>query len=455
MLESRQQNQKARWHAFEGLNEKQLNTLYRLATPKTLKEGEILFREGKTDPTLYVVLEGEIRLVRYLEGQPETVSTIHRGAWVGEFGFASNIPRTESAFASKPARVLAIDKAVVDELDEKTQMLLFKRLCLLATLRNRDQVLREAQLTVKNRQLVKALFSARTKGKPDYIASQVVQGVIDKVPKLPAFAYTLAGKLLLEGNSLKEISETIKTDPSLVGTVMKTINSAYYGFYKKISDVHRAVVLLGFNELYRVVIGEGVRRTMPDTAYFRNLHYHSLAISTIASTLSQKGQRGSPAQVGTIGLLHDLGHVVAKLLTKQDPVLEKLIDAQHRAHMGALLLKRWNLPDVVSRSVAFQYYPEFCPPVKIPADIRINVTLLYVSHLCYGLFEGISEHDLPTLFQDDYLSLLNWGRLSLSDIARNFVLPDLIKRRHSFPLFLRELLDKHPWSSGESASPKS
>ena len=282
MLESRQQNQKARSYAFEGLGEKQLNTLYTLAISKTLEKGEVLFREGETDQTLYVVLEGEIRVVRNLQRQPETISTVHQGAWVGEFGFTSKMPRTESAFASKPSRVLAIDKAVVDALDEKTQLFFFKRLSLLASLRNRDQAVRERKLAVKNRQFIKALFSARTKGKADFIDSEMVRGVINKVPKLPAFASTLAYKLLLEGTSLKEISEMIKADPSLVGIVMKTVNSTFYGFYKKISDVHRAVVLLGLNEIYQLVMAVGVRRTMPDTPYFRNLHYHSLAISYIA-----------------------------------------------------------------------------------------------------------------------------------------------------------------------------
>jgi HD-like signal output (HDOD) protein/CRP-like cAMP-binding protein len=456
MLESRKKNEKARSSSFEGPGERELRHLYSLATTRKLQKDETLFREGDSDQTVYVVLEGEIRVARNLQQQPETISRMHPGAWVGEFGFTSKMPQSESALATKPSRVLAIDKAVVDALDEKTQLFFYKRLSLLASLRNRDQAVREKKLALKNRQFIKALFSARTKGKADFIDSEMVRGIIDKVPKLPAFASTLAYKLLLEGASLKEISEMIKADPSLVGIVMKTINSTFYGFHKKVSDVHRAVVLLGFSEIYRLVMAEGVRRTMPDTPYFRNLHYHSLAISYIASALSQKARHDNPAQVGTTGLLHDLGYIVAKLLTAQNPVLDMFIDSQHRAHMGALLLKRWNLPDIVWRSVAFQYYPEFSPPAKIPREIRINVTLLYVSHLCYELLRGLSEHDLVTPFQDDYLSLLNWGRLSVADIAEKFVLPDLIKKRLSFPQFFRELLDKHlnqtglAESSGES-----
>ena len=205
MLELGKGDQKVRSSSFEGLDEEQLNTIYRLASHRTLEKGETLFREGEADQTLYVVLEGEIRVVRNLQGQSETISVMHRGAWLGEFGFAGKMPRTETAFASKPSRVLAINKAVVDALDEKTQLPLFKRVCLLGSLRNRNHALRERELAAKNRQLIEALFSTRTKGKLDYTASQMVQSIVNRIPKLPAFASTLAYKLLLEGTDQKSV----------------------------------------------------------------------------------------------------------------------------------------------------------------------------------------------------------------------------------------------------------
>lgn len=439
-----QENHKTRSYAFEGLGDKELNTLYSLATTKMLQKDEVLFVEGDTDQNLYVVLEGEIRVVKHLHGQQtETVSTLRDGAWVGEIGFTGKMPRTASALANKPSRVLVIDKATVNALDEKTQLFLFKRLNLLASIIIGDLDTREKELAIRNRQLAEGLFSARTSGKTDYSRSEMIRSIINKVPQLPVFASTVTHKLLGGGTSLKEASELIQADPSLVGLVLKTLNSSYYGFHKKISDIHRGVVLLGLNGLYQLLIGAGVRRIMPDTPYFNNLHHHSVAISHIAFALSQNAQLDNPAQVATIGLLHDLGQVVIMLLKERNPSLDVLIDSLDRAQVGALLLKKWNLPDVVWRSVEFQFYPEFSLPKNVPADIRISVAVLCLSHLCYEFLQGYSEHDLPTVFLEQYLLLLNWKRLSVADIARKFVLPDLIKKRQSFPLFLRELLEKH------------
>jgi HD-like signal output (HDOD) protein len=351
-----------------------------------------------------VVLEGEIRVVKHMQGQQtETVSTLREGAWVGEIGFTGGMPRTASAFANKPSRVLTIDKSTLSALDEKTQLFLYKRLNFLTSMIIGDLDAREKELTIRNRQLTESLFSAHTGENTDYSRSEMIQSIINKVPQLPVFASTLTHKLLAGGTSLKEISEMIQADPSLVGLILKTLNSSYYGFYKKISDIHRGVVLLGLNGLHQLIMGAGIRRIMPDTPYFNNLHYHSVVISHIAFALSQNVQFSNPAQVATIGLLHDLGQIVIKLLRDRNPSLSMLIDSLDRAQVGALLLKRWNLPDVVWQSIEFQLYPEFSLPAKVPADIRLNVAILCVAHLCNEFLQGHTVYDLPTLFLDHYL----------------------------------------------------
>lgn len=443
MLHLKKENKKAPSYGFEGLGEKELKALYTLASTKTVQKDEALFREGDVDQILYVILEGEIRITIDLQDHTETISILRDGAWVGEFGFAGRIPRTASALANKPSRLLVIDKPTLNALDEKTQLIIFKRLSFVASIHIGDLDTREKQLAIKNKQLMKTLLSAQTSGKPDYSRSEMIHGIINKVPQLPIFASTLTHKLLAEGTSLKELSQLIKADPSLVGLVLKTLNSSYYGFYRKVSDINRAVVLLGLNGLYQLVVGAGVRRTMSDTPFFNALHHHSVAISHIAFALSQNTQLDNPAQVATIGLLHDLGHVVIELLKEQNPGLDVLIESLDQAQIGALLLKKWDLPDAVWRSVEFQCYPEFSLPTNVPIDVRLIVAIIHLSHLCYKFLEGSSESDLRPVFLDQYLSLLNWGQLSVADITRKFVVPDLDKRRLSFPMFLRELLDKH------------
>jgi len=438
------ENHSGRSYAFEGLGEKQLRNLFSLADTRTLQKNEALFLEGDADHALYVVLEGEIRVVKHVHGKKiETVSMLRAGSWAGEIGFIGGMPRTASAFANKPTKVLTIDRPTVSALDEETQLFLYKRLHFLTSMIIGDLDAREKELNHRNRQLTETLFTARSGKNTDYSRSELIRSIINKVPQLPVFANTLTHKLVRGGTSLKEISEMIQADPSLVGLVLKTLNSSYYGFQKKISDIHRGVVLLGLNGLHQLIMSTGVRRIMPNTPYFNELHHHSVAISHITFALSQNAQSSNPARLATIGLLHDLGQVVITLLRDRNPSLSILIDSLDHAQVGALLLKEWNLPDVVWQSIKFQFYPEFSLPANIPADIRLNVAVLYLAHLCNEFLQGNTSHDLPILFLDQYLVLLNWEKLSVPEITQRFVLPELIRKWQSLPQFLRELIEQH------------
>lgn len=444
------QNQRVRLSMFEGLSEKELNTLYNLATIKRLQEDEVLIKEGDTDQTVYVVLDGQIRIVKDLQGQAKEISILREGDWIGEIAFTKQIPRTASAVANEPSSVMTIDKAVLNALDEKSQVFFLKKLNDLASERisglatdEKELVDKYSQLAGKNTQLVEYICSARDRAKTDLGRSEAIQQIIKNTPRLPVFASTLASKLLKAQITPNEVAEMLKTDPSLVAVVLKTVNSSHYGFQKKVAGINHAIVLIGLNEIYQLVIAEGIRQMMPDTPTFREILSHSVAISHIAFTLSQESKVGKSMEMATIGLLHDLGHSAVQLLKEQKHDIGSLIGAIDHTYMGALLLKEWNLPDEVWQSVEFQSYPEFSPLTKIPVEVQNNVAILYLAHLCYRFFRGWTEQDMPTTFLDEYKRLLTWEKLSLADIVRKCVLPSLKDKISTFPESFRRLLNKY------------
>jgi len=435
MKKSVEKNSNDRPAQFNGLSEKEINTLYGLASIKKLQPEDILIKKGDIDLTFYVILSGKIRI-----GKGGRL--LHPGDWVGGIDFVRQVPFTASAIAAEPSSVMAVNGKTLDALEAKTQLFFFKHLNNLVIEEISRLEEREKKLADKNIKLMKDIYRERTKCIADLQQSEIIQNILKKVPKLPVFATTLANDLMGDRISSKEVSEQITKDPSLVGIVLKTINSAYYGFQKKISDIHHATVLLGFNQLYQLVLAEGVRRTMPDIPSFHELHSHCVAMSHISFALSQETRIGKPVQLATIGLMHNLGQIVILLLKKQNPKLAMYIDSIDRAQIGGLLLKSWNLPDVVWKSIEFQFFPEFSLPNNIPEEIRNNVTVLYISHLCYEIYQGKSEKELPTTFLDEYKRLLSLQKYSLVDIANKHVLPNLDKNVKSLPLPLRQLIEK-------------
>jgi HD-like signal output (HDOD) protein/CRP-like cAMP-binding protein len=423
--------------AFSELSEKELIELSSREKIDKLETGEILIKKDDPDQMAFVILDGKIRIVQGPKTHQKSVAVFSKGDWIEAVALARSPLRMTSVIAAEPTRIMALDKTTIDSLNDKTQLSVYKRLAHLSAERVRRLKKSENNLVAKNMQLKEDIFNHRSPLKTDFHQSEMIKGIIKKVPRLPAFATTLSTQLYT-----KELVDQIKRDPALVAIVLKTINSAFYSFQKKIADIHHAVVLLGFEQIYQVVIAEGIRRTMPNTPKFKTLHLHSEIISHIAFMLSLESRHGHPAEIASFGLLHEIGQIVIQLLEDQNPRLAALIEVLDQAQLGSLLLKEWNLPDVLWKSVEFQSYPEFSSPHHIPEELRYNVTLLYLSHLCYDLFQGNKEQTRSTTFLDEYIELTNWQGLTLDQIARERLLPAMVKKSNTYPLPLRQLIEK-------------
>lgn len=201
--------------------------------------------------------------------------------------------------------------------------------------------------------------------------------------------------------------------------------------------------LLGFNEIHNMIIAEGVRETMPNTPSFRELHAHSVAVSNIAYSISNRIKIGKPSELATIGLLHDVGQIVIELLKGRNPKMAVFIASLDKSQMGSLLLETWSLPEVLWRTVEFMPYPEFSSPDNIPEEFRNNVILLYLAHLSYDFFLGRPENTLPTSFFDENKRLIGLKDYSLYEIAQRCALPGLLKKITSLPAPLRKLIQEH------------
>lgn len=426
--------------SFQGMSEAELSRLYSLARIRKLQPGEVLIREGETDQTVYIVLNGQLRVVKQVNEREEVIASLGRDSWIGEIAFTRKIPRTASVVADMPSAVMEIEAATLDALEPKTQLFFLKRLNDLAFERIQSLEGRERDLSGRNKTLQANLALGRIQRKVDYGNSETVQALLKKIPKLPVFASSLATRLLEEDVSASEIAEVVKGDPSLVGAVLKTVNSPYYGFQKKVSDINHAVVLLGFNQLHQLLVSEGVRRTMPDTEVFHELQAHSAAISQISFEISQVSGVGKPSQAATMGLLHDLGRGVLELLKDQNPKIRVLLEGVDHSQMGSLLLRTWSLPNLVWKTVESQFIPEYSPPSGIHRDLRIPVAILYLAHLSYDFFRGIPKEEMPAPYLEEYAGLFKWERLSLEEIVKGRLQPSLEKRIETLPTVLRVLL---------------
>ena len=75
-----------------------------------------------------------------------------------------------------------------------------------------------------------------------------------KLPTLPEIALKLVQIAQQEEPDYREVSRIIRSDPVVSGKVLKTVNSALFGFRQRIETVEQAVPKLGITLLRTLIL---------------------------------------------------------------------------------------------------------------------------------------------------------------------------------------------------------
>ncbi len=426
--------------AFEGLSESQLITLYNIGNVKKINSGSVLVKEGGPDSTIYLILKGSAQILKKVKGQVRQIAVVRQGDCVPQVPSFKGQQRTASAIALEPLTVFALDGTCLNALPDKIRSAIYQNLDRLSGQQVNDLIIKQMELSDRNTRLTCHLAGFLQARSQQYASSEMIRSLLKRVPRLPVYASRLAVLLLDENVSTRDVAELAKLDPSLVGMVLKRVNSAYYGFQHRISDFQHAVLLLGFNQIYQMVVDIGIRSTMPKTPAFRELQFHSVMVSFIGFEICQLYNIRKGVLISTIGLLHDIGKSVILLLKQRNPKMILLADMLDHSKVGSLLLKEWNIPDAVCKSLEYQSYPELLPPEIIPEEYRQNVTVLHMAHLCYEYLLGKSESELPTAFLREYMDVLDCSEKSITELVEKKVIPSLNKKLKTFPEAVQDFL---------------
>ncbi len=104
---------------FAAASAASLNRLAAASIERRLRRGTNLFIEGDVPRSVWLVLEGSLRVfVTSLDGDEPTLGLLTAGDLVGELGVLGGIRRSASVAAVQPSRVLEIPGAVFREVYE-------------------------------------------------------------------------------------------------------------------------------------------------------------------------------------------------------------------------------------------------------------------------------------------------------------------------------------------------
>jgi len=149
---------------------------------------------------------------------------------------------------------------------------------------------------------------------------------------------------------------------SLSATMLKLVNSAFYGMSRTITSLEKAIRILGFATVRNIALAAFVFDAFvsgKNAIDYRGFWLHSIAAASASDVLARRMRVKEIGEYFVYGLLHDLGIVVMmqylpdELAAVKSRVLEggtlgeaerDVIGCTHN-ELGAALAERWDFPE--------------------------------------------------------------------------------------------------------------
>jgi putative nucleotidyltransferase with HDIG domain len=200
------------------------------------------------------------------------------------------------------------------------------------------------------------------------------------IKNMPSLSTTVAKVLEVCNNpqtSPADLNHVISLDPVLVGRVLKLINSAYYGLGQQVTNLVRAIIMLGINTVKNLALSSAVMGNLASGKQGAGLNMegfwrHSLCVGVAAKIIAKK-RSIDPKQTEeyfTAGLLHDIGKIALNAVlpaeymnavSDSDRDRAALIRTEDRrlginhCTAGAMIVKAWKLEGAVGDAIVFHH----------------------------------------------------------------------------------------------------
>lgn len=206
-----------------------------------------------------------------------------------------------------------------------------------------------------------------------------------KLPALPTIFSEINDAIKNPKCSGKDIADIVSKDPSLSATLLKIVNSAYYGLPEPVESLHYAAMALGTHQVSSLALGITVMNYFKGITNQRinmeSFWKHSLACGIASKTLATQIRSVPSDRVFVGGLLHDIGWLVfleslpqecneifkkAKMLGLSMYQVEPRFLGMTHARFGSLLAKGWNFPNAIATLID-HHHDNFkkTPPIEI------------------------------------------------------------------------------------------
>ncbi len=236
---------------------------------------------------------------------------------------------------------------------------------------------------------------------PAYVESILAQ--LDRLPTLKPVAMRLLHATTSDDTSAFDVVSIIRADASLSSALLRLLHRADRGVSRDVTDIERAVTLLGFSAVRNLVLTVAVFEALSSdeaaarTAARREAMWtHNLAVACAAELLADaSGVVSLAGDAFLCGLLHDVGKLALdacfpksyeRTIVRVERQHRCICDAEHEVFgldhtiAGKRLATHWGLAQPVVECVWLHHEPIDALPESVA-----NAHLIGLIHLADGL----------------------------------------------------------------------
>ena len=225
---------------------------------------------------------------------------------------------------------------------------------------------------------------------------------IRELPSLPQILVRVSRVASDPSSSAADLADVILKDQAMTLKVLRIANSAQYALYsQRVATVSRAVVLLGFESVRAMALGIGAFHLLSSLkrggGILERFWSHAIATAVVSQDLAELLGVPVPEEAFVAGLLHDVGKLVlaehapdrAQGVYGVEIPGPELLRCELRVfgvthvEVGEELARRWDLPDVLRKSVA-RHHRHFSAPPTDPGD-RLAFLVGVAKTLAHGV----------------------------------------------------------------------
>lgn len=270
-----------------------------------------------------------------------------------------------------------------------------------------------------------------------------IENLIEKevtLPSPPAIAVQILQTVQNDNADLKKLVEIISADPALTVKMLKIANSSFYSLKNDVTSIDRALSVLGTNVIKNIALsfviatdfrGENeVESGFDFDDYWRRSVTAAVAAELLANRLNQHDD-----DIFVTALLHDIGMLIIFLNDRETygqifrvarfsefsfiELEQQKYNFNHQ-QVGALLIKKWGLPDKISIPIGHHHHPE-----EAPEEQQKTAKVLQFSDRLSSIYNdpnsGEKVRELQELLEKDFQLEATDIRSLLDEVATKSV----------------------------------